>query len=85
MGTVAQVLSDFRYKKLSMELTKEASGTGAIMLRMDGSNPAVYDGYPFAFNIRIESDFHKLGRIALGGVEAVTDVIRQPERPTGQE
>jgi len=85
VGTVAQVLSDFRYKKLSMELTKEASGTGAIMLRMDGSNPAVYDGYPFAFNIRIESDFHKLGRIALGGIEAVTDVIRQPERPTGQE
>lgn len=85
VGTVAQVLSDFRYKKLSMELTKEASGTGAIMLRMDGANPAVYDGYPFAFNIRIESDFHKLGRIALGGVEAVTDVIRRPERSTGQE
>ncbi len=85
VGTVAQVLSDFRYKKLSMELTKEASGTGAIMLRMDGANPAVYDGYPFAFNIRIESDFHKLGRIALGGVEAVTDIIRRPERSVGQE
>lgn len=85
VGTVAQVLSDFRYKKLSMELTKEPSGTGAIMLRMDGANPAVYDGHPFAFNIRIESDFHKLGRIALGGVEAVTDIIRRPERPAGQE
>jgi len=85
VGTVAQVLSDFRYKKLSMELTKEPSGTGTIMLRMDGANPAVYDGHPFAFNIRIESDFHKLGRIALGGVEAVTNVIRRPERPTGQE
>ncbi len=85
VGTVAQVLSDFRYKTLSMELTKEASGTGAIMLRMDGANPAVYDGYPFAFNIRIESDFHKLGRIALGGVEAVTGAIRRPERAPGQE
>ena len=68
-----------------VKLGKEAEGLGIIMLRMDGANPAVYEGHPFAFNIRFESDFHKLGRIALGGVQAVTDVIQKPDRPGGQE
>jgi len=81
VGTVAQVLSDFHYKNLSMELNKSPEGAGVILLHMEGSNPTVLDGHPFAFNISIESDFHKLGRIAKGGLEAVTDVIQQVDRP----
>jgi hypothetical protein len=77
VGTVADVLSDFRYEKLSMELTKAPNGEGTIMLRMEGANPKVLDGHPFAFNIKIESDFDKLGRIAQGGLKSVTDVIRR--------
>ena len=49
--------------------------------------PSVYrtDGHPFAFNISIESDFNKLGKIAQGGLKAVTDVIRQTDRPSTRE
>ena len=79
VGTVMQVLSDFRYEKLSMDLNKAADGTGSILLRMKGNNPAVYDGHPFAFNINIESNFHKLGRIALGGIQALADAIRKTD------
>lgn len=85
VGTVAQVLSDFQYKKLSIELNKAVEGKGVIVLHMDGSNPKALNGHPFAFNISIESDFNKLGRIAQGGLKAVTDVIRQTDRPSGQE
>jgi hypothetical protein len=81
VGTVAQVLSDFHYKKLSIEMNKAAEGTGVIMLRMDGANPQILEGHPFAFNISIESDFDKLGAIAQGGLKAVGDVIRQTDRP----
>ncbi len=77
VGTVAQVLSDFRYNKLTMELDKAADGDGVIMLRMEGANPKVLDGHPFAFNIKIESDFDKLGRIAQGGLKGVTDAIQR--------
>jgi hypothetical protein len=84
VGTVAQVLSDFHYKKLSIEMNKAAEGTGVIMLRMDGANPQILEGHPFAFNISIESDFHKLGAIAQGGLKAVGDVIRQTDRPANK-
>ncbi len=85
VGTVAQVLSNFHYKELSIELDKSADGPGTILLRMEGSNPRVLEGHPFSFNISIESDFNKLGRIAQGGLKAVTDVIRQTDRPAVHE
>jgi hypothetical protein len=85
VGTVAQVLSDFYYKKLDIELNKAADGKGVIVLHMDGANPKILDGHPFAFNISIESDFNKLGKIAQGGLKAVTDVIRQTDRPSARE
>ena len=85
VGTVAQVLSDFYYKKLSIELNKAPEGKGVIVLHMNGANPKVLDGYPFAFNISVESDFNKLGKIAQGGLKAVTDVIRQTDRPATHE
>ncbi len=81
VGTVAQVLSDFHYTKLSMELTKNADGAGVIVLHMTGSNPKTLDGHPFAFNISIESDFNKLASLAQGGMQALTDVIRESSQP----
>jgi hypothetical protein len=81
VGTVAQVLSDFRYKKLSMTLNKAPEGMGTILLHMEGANPSVLEGHPFAFNISLESDFHKLGRIAQGGLKAVSDVVQGIEKP----
>jgi len=81
VGTVAQVLSDFHYTKMSMELSKSADGAGVIVLHMDGSNPKTLEGHPFSFNISIESDFHKLARLAQGGMRALADVIQQTDRP----
>jgi hypothetical protein len=81
VGTVAQVLSDFHYKKLSMTIDKAPEGMGVVTLHMEGANPAVLEGHPFAFNINIESDFHKLGRIAAGGLKAVSDVVQSVDKP----
>ena len=83
VATVMQVLSDFRYNKLTMDLNKSADGEGSILMRLEGNNPAVYEGHPFAFNINIESNFDKLGRIALGGIQALADALRKTERAAG--
>ena len=77
---MAQVLSDFHYTKLRMELTKNADGAGVIVLHMDGSNPKTLNGHPFSFNIKIESDFNKLAYLAQGGMQTLTDVIREADR-----
>ncbi len=84
-GTVSQVLSDFRYRTLTMKLDKEAKGLGTILLQMEGSNPAVYKGHPFAFNIRIESDFDKLGRIAFGGAQSFSEALRRAQKAADAE
>ncbi len=84
-GTVSKVLSDFRYQKLTMRLDKEAKGLGTILLQMEGSNPAVYKGHPFAFNIRIESDFDKLGRIAFGGAQTFSEALKRAQKSTETE
>ena len=84
-GTVSKVLSDFHYQKLTMRLDKQAKGLGTIMLQMEGSNPAVYKGHPFAFNIRIESDFDKLGRIAFGGAQTFSEALKKAQKSTEAE
>jgi hypothetical protein len=55
------------------------------MLQMEGSNPAVYKGHPFAFNIRIESDFDKLGRIAFGGAQTFSEALKRAQKSTEAE
>ena len=84
-GTVSKVLSDFHYRTLTMRLDKQAKGLGTIMLRMEGSNPAVYKGHPFAFNIRIESDFDKLGRIAFGGAQTFSEALKRAQKSSDAE
>ena len=57
--TVSQVLTDFHYRTLTLQLDKPAGEIGVAMLRMEGANPEALDGRPVVFNIRIESDYNK--------------------------
>ena len=76
VGLTMQALSDFHYESLSLELDKSAAGTGNILLRMQGANPAVLDGYPFAFNINLEGDFDRIAALALEGYATLDDILR---------
>lgn len=83
--TIAAVLSDFRYRTLSMQWDKPAGGGNAIRLRMKGTNPKVKSVHPFAFNIRIDSDLVTPGRIVLGGIQTISDTRERPGKGTDAE
>ncbi|MDH3703337.1 MAG: YdbH domain-containing protein [Alphaproteobacteria bacterium] len=64
-GTVSKVLSDFHYRKLTVQFDKRAGDLGRVRLHMEGANPKAYDGRPVVFNIQIESDFKKFKSLCL--------------------
>jgi hypothetical protein len=77
---VLQVLSDFRYDSLALELDKAESGEGTVMLRLQGRNPAVMSGHPFNFNIRIESNFDRLAQIATQSLRSAEELLYRGAR-----
>ena len=75
-----EALSDFHYDSLALELDKPFEGTGTVLLRLTGRNPAVLSGRPFNFNIRIESDFDRLAGYALLSLRSAQDLLRRAAR-----
>lgn len=57
--TVSKILTDFHYRKLTLQFDKRPGDLGTVKLNMEGANPAAYDGRPAVFKVRIESDFKK--------------------------
>ena len=41
--------------------------------------------HPFAFNIRIDSDLVAPGRIALGGIQTISDTVERPGKSADAE
>jgi hypothetical protein len=77
-----QALSDFHYDKLVLALDKGATGEGAVLLQLDGQNPAVMSGQPFHFNIRVDSNFDRLADIALASLRSAQELLRRATRRT---
>jgi len=70
-------LTDFHYETLALELNQASSGEGTILLKLHGSNPAVLEGHPFAFNIKLESNFDRLTDLALRSMTAAQELLRR--------
>jgi len=75
-------LTDFHYESLVLEIDQSAGGEGAILLKLTGNNPAVLDGHPFNFNIKLESNFDRLTEIALRSMAATRELLQRVERLT---
>ena len=58
-------LEDFRYSRLVLGLEKPPDGRGKLTLSIEGHNPAVLDGHPFAVNIDLRGQFDRLLETAL--------------------
>ena len=84
MTLALQALADFHYDTLSMDLTENASGEGAIALRLQGRNPALLDGRAFNLNIRFDSNFDRLIDLALRSMAAARELLRQTTGSTRQ-
>jgi hypothetical protein len=75
-----QVLGDFHYDSLTLELDKAESGEGTVMLRLQGRNPAVMSGQAFNFNIRIDSNFDRLAHIATLSLRSAEELLYRAAR-----
>ena len=62
---LARALDDFRYRSLKITLDGELTGKLNIRLSLDGANPQLYDGYPFAVTLSVEAEFATLLRRGL--------------------
>jgi dicarboxylate transporter DctA-like protein len=78
-----EALTDFHYETLALEIEKRATGEGTILLHLNGNNPAVMAGRPFAFNIGLESNFDRLADYALLALSSAQDVLRRAAGRTG--
>ena len=65
-----RALSDFHYDQLTLDIMKPFKGDGAVLVHLEGVNPAVLEGYPFVFNIRLAADFDRLTRLLAVASEA---------------
>lgn len=71
-----QALSDFHYKELILNLTRELTGDVSLGLHISGSNPSFYDGYPVEFNLTVQGRLDEALREGLAGYQ-VPDMIQE--------
>jgi len=76
VALMLSALEDFHYDALSATLDMGGDGNAAIMIRMQGNNPAVLEGYPFAFNIGLSGNLPKLLVALRQGAGLSTDLVR---------
>lgn len=67
LALLNQVLEDFHYRRLEVELQGPLAGDLRLRVMLEGANPAVYGGYPVALDLRFEGP---LGRILQQGLQA---------------
>lgn len=77
VSLLRQALADFHYTGLSLDLDRAATGQGSMMIGLKGANPALLNGYPFAFNIRVEADFDRLATLLRLGYDTAGGMLRR--------
>ena len=73
---LTDALKNFHYTALSGGLSGSASGEVVLRLSLRGSNPDLYDGYPFAINVNVEGSLADLFRRGTVGFRPL-ELIRQ--------
>lgn len=76
VALLREVLKDFHYESLGLDLDRGADGAGGVVLHLKGSNPAVLEGRPFVLNIRLDANFDQLAALLLAGLDAATGIAR---------
>ena len=84
MTLVLQVLEDFHYDTLVIDLAGNPTGDASVVLRLKGNNPAVLDGRAFNLNISLQSNFDRLVDLALRSMAAARELLRRTTGNTRQ-
>jgi len=75
-----RALEDFRYDALSARVNGELTGELDIAISLEGYNPDVLEGYPFAFDVSLSADVLNLIRDTTRGLrlgDEIEAVIRE--------
>ncbi|MBI2380502.1 MAG: YdbH domain-containing protein [Gammaproteobacteria bacterium] len=80
-----QALRDFRYKRLDVAPSYGPNGDYALKLQLEGANPALYNGYPIAFNLNLEGHLPDLLRAALLSGDFAGHVMKSLKPEADQE
>jgi hypothetical protein len=76
VGLAMKALANFRYDSLNIDIdVGDGGASGAVLVRLKGANPEVLEGYPFAFNINLETDFGRLAELLMGGARSAEAFI----------
>jgi hypothetical protein len=73
-----EALSNFRYTSLRLTLDRDASGETTLVMRLKGSNPDFYDGYPVELNLNVSGKLDQAIRQSLVGYrvpDAIADML----------
>ena len=63
-----RALEDFHYKSLVLSADKAEDGEATILLSLSGQNPAVLEGQPFDFNIRLGTNLDTISEAVRQGL-----------------
>lgn len=76
-GDVAQLLGDFHFNLLALELAPAGNDEVVARLRLEGNNPSVYDGKRVHLNVTLQGDVMKSLRSSLQLLDAPQDWIEK--------
>ncbi|MCF8469888.1 MAG: YdbH domain-containing protein [Parvibaculum sp.] len=77
---LTDALSNFHYTELSGGLSGNANGNLALRLALRGANPDLYDGYPFAINVKLEGSLADMLRRGTVGFRPL-EIIKEQSTP----
>ncbi|MBX3504556.1 MAG: YdbH domain-containing protein [Parvibaculum sp.] len=79
---LTDALRNFHYTELSGGLSGNANGAVVLRLSLRGSNPDLYEGYPFAINVNVEGSLADLFRHGTVGLRPLELIRQHPDAAT---
>ncbi|ABS63783.1 hypothetical protein Plav_2169 [Parvibaculum lavamentivorans DS-1] len=76
---LTDALRNFHYTELSGGLSGNANGDLVLALALRGANPDLYDGYPFAINVKLEGSLAEVLRRGTVGFSPIELIKQEPE------
>ena len=79
-----QALENFQFKRLQAGLSYSPLGDYGIKLALEGANPALYNGYPIAFNLNLEGHLPDLLRASLFSGDFSENLLKEVQKQERQ-
>jgi hypothetical protein len=81
---LTDALQNFHYTELAGGLSGNANGELVLRLSLKGANPDLYDGYPFAINVKLEgslADLLRRGTVGFRPLELIKEQSKGAVQP----